>query len=119
MKTTRRAELQQQYKEMKTEAGVYGIRHRASGRLFVASTRNLRSLNGVKLQLSLGVHMNKALQADIKAHGEEAFDIEVLETLEKKPDPFWDEKDALKKLEEKWVTELQPYGERGYHEMKA
>jgi len=30
-------------------------------------------------------------------------------------DGFFDAKDALKKLREKWLDELHPYGEHGYN----
>ena len=40
---------------------------------------------------------------------------EVLETLEQKDDPVFDFRRELKKLEEKWLDKLQPYGERGYN----
>lgn len=33
---------------------------------------------------------------------------------QKEEGPF-DVKEELKKLEEKWMEKLQPYGERGYH----
>lgn len=40
---------------------------------------------------------------------------EVLEVLEKPDDPFFDEKDALKKMQAQWLEKLQPYGDRGYN----
>jgi hypothetical protein len=40
----------------------------------------------------------------------------VLEVLKKKEDGFFDAKDSLKKLEAKWLDQLQPFGERGYNE---
>lgn len=29
--------------------------------------------------------------------------------------PYFNAKEALAKLEEKWIHELQPFGDRGYH----
>lgn len=114
----RREELKQMYKEIKTEAGVYQIKNRINQKTFVASTRNLKTLNGKKFQLQMGGNPVKELQQDWKEYGEEAFDIEVLEVLKKPEEGYFDEADALKKLEEKWLNQLQPYGERGYNKPK-
>lgn len=50
----RRKELVQQYMEMKTEAGIYCIRNTRNGKIFVASTPNLKSLNGRRFELQMG-----------------------------------------------------------------
>ncbi|MCR8630509.1 GIY-YIG nuclease family protein [Paenibacillus radicis (ex Xue et al. 2023)] len=110
----RRKELVQQYKEIKTEAGIYQIKNNINQKILVASTNNLRSLNGKTLMLKLGSHRNQQLQKEWNEFGESAFGIEVLEVLVKK-EGYFDEKDELKKLEEKWLQELQPYGDRGYN----
>ncbi|MDD2619871.1 MAG: GIY-YIG nuclease family protein [Syntrophomonadaceae bacterium] len=111
----RKRELKQTYKEIPIEAGVYQIKNTQNQKIFIASTRNLRTLNGKQTQLKSGFFMNKALNEELKEFGAEAFIIEVLEVLEKKEEPFFDEKDALKKLEAKWLEKLQPFGERGYN----
>ncbi|MFD0679232.1 MULTISPECIES: GIY-YIG nuclease family protein [unclassified Paenibacillus] len=110
----RRKELVQQYKEIKTEAGIYQIKNNINQKILVASTNNLRSLNGKTLMLKLGSHRNQQLQKEWNEFGEAAFMIEVLEVLVKK-EGYFDEKDELKKLEEKWLQELKPYGDRGYN----
>ncbi|CAM3803700.1 GIY-YIG nuclease family protein [Marinicrinis lubricantis] len=111
-----RKEMVQQYLEMKTESGVYQIQNVINQKRFVASSRNLRTLNGVKFQLNFGSHKNHELQQEWTKFGEDAFQIEILETLKKKKDdPFFNEKEELKKLEQKWLDQLKPYGERGYH----
>ncbi|MFD2614348.1 GIY-YIG nuclease family protein [Paenibacillus gansuensis] len=114
----RRKELQEQYKEIKTEAGIYQIRNTRNGKIFLNTTRNLRSLNGVQMQLNMKTHMNKELQQDLQEFGSEVFDLTVLEVLKESDNPFIDEKDELKKLEDKWLEQLQPYGEKGYHKKK-
>ncbi|CAH0120163.1 MULTISPECIES: GIY-YIG nuclease family protein [unclassified Paenibacillus] len=115
----RKKELQRQYKEMKTEAGVYQIRNTANQKIWVESTPNLRTLNGKLFMLKTGGFPNKALQEDWKQFGEESFVIEILETLKKKEDGYFDLKYELEKLEQKWLDQLQPYGERGYNKPKA
>ncbi|MFD2370259.1 DUF2087 domain-containing protein [Brevibacillus sp. GCM10020057] len=114
----RKQELKQLYKEMKTEAGVYQIRNTQNGKVWIEATRNLKTMNGKQFMLKHGSHPCKALQEDWKQYGEDAFAFEVLEVLEKKNDPYFDEADALEKLENKWLDKLQPYGEKGYNEMK-
>lgn len=112
----RRKELQMQYKEIKTVAGVYQIKNTKNQKVFIASTRNMNSLNGKRFTLQMGTHENKQLQEEWKQYGEAAFVFELLEPLKiEKDDPYFNEKEALGKLEEKWLEEQQPYGERGYN----
>jgi hypothetical protein len=113
----RRKELVEQYKEMKIEAGIFQIRNTMNRKIFIGSSRNLRNLNGKQLELRMGTHRNKMLQNEWNEFGEQAFVIEVLDILEKKDTGYFDEKGALKKLEQKWLDQLQPYEERGYHKL--
>ncbi len=70
--------------------------------------------------MNTGAHMNNDLQRDWSELGENAFAFEVLEVLKPpKDDPFFDAKKELKKLEEKWLNQLQPFGERGYNKQPA
>lgn len=111
----RKKELKQQYKEMKTEGGVYQIRNTKNQKIFIDVTPNLRMINGRIMMLRGGGHKNKQLQEDWNQFGEEAFVFEVLEVLEEKEEGFFDKADELKKLEAKWLEKLQPFGERGYN----
>jgi hypothetical protein len=115
----RKKELKQQYKEITVEAGVYQIKNLKNEKVFIGSTPNLKTLNGTKFMLENDGHSNKELQAEWSQFGKNAFEIEVLEILKKNDeDPYYNEKEELEKMEEKWVKQLQPYGERGYHQMK-
>lgn len=114
----RKEELKQLYKETKVEAGVYQIKNTKNQKVFIGSTRNLKTLNGQQFTLRMGSHINKSLQEEWNEYGEDTFSIEVLEILKEKEDGYFDVKDALKKLEEKWMEKLQPYGDRGYHQLK-
>jgi len=111
----RKKELKEQYRETKIIGGVYQIKNTVNQKIFVESTMNLKTINGKRFQLEMGSHRNKKLQKEWQEFGEEAFAFEVLEILEKKENDFLDPKDALKKLEEKWLDQLQPFGERGYN----
>ncbi|MGQ8873681.1 DUF2087 domain-containing protein [Paenibacillus sp. TSA_86.1] len=111
----RRKELQEQAKEVKTEAGVYQIRNERNGKVYIDSTPNLKTINGQQFMLQMGSHLNRRLQTEWNEYGESAFVIEVLEVLKKDDNPYADSKDALAKCLERWFEKLEPYGERGYH----
>jgi hypothetical protein len=114
----RKLELKRQYKETKIEVGVYQIRNTKNEKILIESTPNLKTINGKLFGLERGSHTNKLLQSEIKEFGGEAFVIEVLEILDIPEDGYFDTKDALKKLKQKWLDKLQPYGERGYNTLK-
>ena len=114
----RKKELKQQYKEIKTEGGVYQIRNKENQKIYVDSLPNLKSMNGRLMMLRAGRHKNRELQEDFNKYGEEAFVFEVLEVLEEKEEGFFDRAEELKNLEAKWINKLQPFGERGYNRPK-
>ncbi|MFJ7975632.1 GIY-YIG nuclease family protein [Peribacillus sp. JNUCC 23] len=115
----RKKELKQLYKETPIEAGIYQIKNSKNEKIFIGSTRNFKTLNGVKFTLETGTHNNKVLQEEWTQFGNSAFSIDILETLKKKDDPYFNEKEALLELENKWLEHLQPYGERGYNSKKS
>lgn len=115
----RKKELKQLYKETPIEAGIYQIKNTKNEKIFIASTRNFKTLNGIKFQLETGTHSNKALQEEWNQLGKDVFSINILETLKKKDDPYFNEKEVLLELENKWLEHLQPYGERGYNKKKS
>jgi excinuclease UvrABC nuclease subunit len=114
----RKKEMKQLYKEIPIEAGIYQIKNTENEKIFIGSTRNFKTLNGLKFSLEAGTLMNKELQEDWRQFGKDAFSIDILETLKKKDDPYINEKEALLELENKWLEQLQPYGERGYNKKK-
>lgn len=111
----RKKELKQRYKETPKAAGVYQIKNNKKQKIFIKSTMDLKTMNGQQFQLEFGSHQNKLLQAEWKKFGKEAFTFEVLEVLKRQENETLDAKDALKKLEEKWINKLSPFGERGYN----
>lgn len=114
----RKKQLKQLYKETPVKGGIYKITNKQNGKLFIGATRNFKTINGVKFSLENKSHINKELMEDWATYGKDAFDFEILETLEKKDTPYFNEKEELANLEEKWLTELQPYDEKGYHSRK-
>lgn len=117
----RKKELKQMYKETPIEGGVFQIKNNISGKIFIGSTRNFKTINGLKFSLEAGSAPLTALelQKDWSHYGANAFSIDKLETLKKKDDPYFNEKEALQELEEKWRDQLQPYGEKGYNKRKS
>lgn len=111
----RKQELKELSKEIKTLSGIFQIKNTRNEKIFIESSRNLKTMNGQQFQLEMGSHPNKVLQREWNEFGKEAFAFEVLEVLEKKEGVYLDEKDALKKLKDKWLERLQPFGERGYN----
>ncbi|MBY0098236.1 GIY-YIG nuclease family protein [Mesobacillus maritimus] len=112
----RKKELKQQFKETTVEAGVYQIMNTINQKRLIGSTKNFKTLNGIKFMLATNSYTtNKELQKEWNQYGKDAFTIEILEKLKKTDDPYFNEKEALLALEEKWLETLQPYGERGYN----
>lgn len=114
----RKKELKQLYKETAVKAGIYQIENQENGKKFIGSTKNLKTLNGVKFMLENDTHLNKELQSDWKLFGKEAFEFKVLEELKEQTDPMANPKKELERLEEKWLNELEPYDGQGYNSKK-
>ena len=109
--------LTREYKETKRPMGVYQIRNTANGKLLVGASVDLPSmLNRHRAELRMGGHRNRALQEEWAEFGPDAFEFEVLDTLtppEGRPD--YNPADDLKALEQLWLDNLSPFGERGYN----
>ena len=108
-------ELRRQFEEVPIEAGVYEVKNTENQKSFIGKTPNLKTLNGMKHILNMGANNNKELQADWNQFGQEAFTFTILEVLEKSEDPSFNEKKALGQLEGKWLSDKQPFGQRGYN----
>ncbi|MEN6326763.1 MAG: hypothetical protein ABFD18_11235 [Syntrophomonas sp.] len=59
----------------------------------------MKTLNRKLFQLKSGVYPNQQLVEELQQYGSDALVIEVLEVLEKPEPPFFEEKDALEKLQ--------------------
>lgn len=115
---SRKEELKQMAKEIKIEGGVFQIRNNRNGKILLESTRNFKTMNGHEFSLRMGSFKNKELQQEWNEYGADAFSFEILEKLKKKETGYFDEKEELRKLKDKWLRELQPYGEKGYNSPK-
>ena len=114
MKT--RKDIHREYKERVIPAGIYQVKNTVNGRILLESSLNLDGpLNRHKFMLKIGSHTNKALQKDWDDFGSDKFVFEILEVVNVKDDPNFNLKDELTLLEQIWLEELQPFGERGYN----
>lgn len=109
-------EFKREYKERKKQAGVFQVKNTANGKILLGSSLNLEGpLNAHKFMLTIGSHRNKALQQEWNEYGPEKFVFEILEVVKVKDDPHFNLNDELTLLEQIWLEELQPFGERGYN----
>ncbi|MFB0842248.1 GIY-YIG nuclease family protein [Paenibacillus oleatilyticus] len=114
MDKSKRKELLEEFKQIKTYMGIIQITNKVSGKIYVDSYPNLKNKwMTIKMQLDMGRFANLELQKDWKELGAEAFTYEVLE--EQKTDDVTDMKWELKMMEKPWLEKLQPYGDRGYN----
>ncbi|MFJ7934694.1 DUF2087 domain-containing protein [Sporosarcina sp. NPDC096371] len=111
-------ELKLKAKEEKTRYGIFQIKNVANGKLFVGSTPNFKTLNGLKFSLNNGVSTQKELQADWNDYGKEQFEFVELVVVDEKDWQGISKKKILEKLLEKWLEELRPFGENGYNGSK-
>src|ERR1044071_3912792 len=111
-----RKQLIREYKESQRPMGVYRVYCSVNAKSLVGTSTDLPSmLNRQQSQLRMGGHPNKMLQSDWNEHGAEAFEFEVLDTLEAPAREGYDPKADLRTLEEMWLDKLRPYGEGGYN----
>jgi len=108
-----RKDLIREYKETPRTMGVFRVRNTGSGRSIVASSRDVHSvLNRHRAQLRMGGHPDKQLQKEWDALGADAFEFEILDTLEPKEEAGYDPADELSELEALWVEKLAAEGQR-------
>jgi len=112
-------ELIKRYKQTIQPMGVYQIKNKKNGKIYIGCTKNLPGkLNSHKFQLKNGLHLNKEIQKDFNEIGEEGFSFDILDHLKPKEDLDYDYTEELKTLEEMWIEKLQPFNEKGYNKIK-
>lgn len=111
-------ELKEEYKQMKFQMGVFLIKNRVNGKVFIGNSTDLKAVwFAQKLKLNVGMHPNNDLQKDWNEFGEENFEYKILEILEDKNE-LTDYRKELKTLEELIIGQVQPFGDKGYHIVK-
>jgi len=102
----RRAAIQG-YKERKVPVGIFAVRCVATGQAWVGASRNLEQQpNRIWFSLRLGGCRNPGLQAAYGAHGEAAFAVEVLETIDTESVSPYELANRLKDRDAHWRAQL-------------
>lgn len=108
--------LKEEYKRMIPPMGVFMIKNKNSGLVFLGSSLNLKSvLDKHKMLLSANMHMNSRLQRDWNESGADAFEFAIAETLEPKDDPDYNYSEDLSILEMLWIDKYRPIDEKLYN----
>jgi hypothetical protein len=99
--------LKREYLETRTRAGVYAIRHLASGRLLVAGSKDAQAaLNRHLFELRMKMHRQRQLQRDWAEHGEAGFVFEVLDRVTPRDEADFDPGRELETLTAMWREQL-------------
>ena len=111
-----RAEIKRAYKEMPRQADIFRVKNLKNGKILLGSSTNLHDpLNKHRFMLSIGRHLNVALQEDWNRLGPDAFTFDILEEVKPSQDPHFDLDDELTLLEQIWIEKLGLPGERSYN----
>jgi hypothetical protein len=96
-----------------TDAGVYAIRNRITGRAYVSGDLDVELVLGYdRAALNTKQHRNSALQADWDWYGEKNFSFEVVAKIRAQADR---NHGKLLQLVELWRDQLHSYGATGYN----
>jgi hypothetical protein len=119
-KESKRADLKRIYKQNTPDMGIYQIKNRVNGRIYINSSTNLDGTRNSRLfQLKMGkIVFSRELQKDVTEFGADCFEFSILDVLAK-PEPGDNVERLLAALELHWLEKLQPFGERGYNSAKA
>lgn len=89
-------------------AGIYQIKNTRNGKLLIGASVSVDGrLAAHRYLLRLGKHTNLLLQIEWNRQGGEGFSFQVIERCPQ---------EDLDRLEKHWVTELKPFGDRGYNQ---
>ena len=106
MNSSRKAAIQE-FKQRKTDRGIFAVRCHITGSVWVDSGMDLRAAeNRIWASLRLGdVHTDKSLTTEFQTHGREAFTFETLEKLAEDVAEM-SIRDLLKEKKLHWLKEL-------------
>jgi hypothetical protein len=104
----RKKELKEQYKQMKTEMGIFIVQNKINNKYLLVPTQNLKGMiNRVRFQLNSGGHPNRELQAEWNEFREDSFEIKILETLDyDKDESKTDYSEELEIMKIMWTEKL-------------
>jgi hypothetical protein len=105
-----RKEAVRKFKERKSLLGAYAVRCTVTGHVWVGVSKNLDATkNGSWFTLRNGSHREKSLQDEWNAHGESAFQYEILVGLDEEVHPL-EVDDLLKEQKKIWIEQLGAQG---------
>jgi hypothetical protein len=109
MNKERQAELKLAYKLNPPAMGIFVIKHIASGKAMIGSSRNVDGiLNRHRFNLNFGKHPIRALQEDWRKFGESGFVFDVLEVVKQRDDPAFDGDAELQQALLRWQQSYPP-----------
>ena len=116
----RKKQLKQEYQQRIPSIGVFQIRNTNNEKILLVAGKDLRALiNRHRFQLQKSGHPNKALQEDWQRLGENTFAFEIIEEVTPPAGVSFDMRRELETMENLWLAELKPFGERGYNQPKV
>lgn len=112
----RKKELKEEYKQMKTDMGIYIIESKINNKYYLETTQNLKGkINSSKFQLNMGSFRNYELQKDWKEYKESNFEIRVLENLSyDKDESKTDYSEELEIMKILWEEKLSKENKKPY-----
>lgn len=114
MKTKK--ELKEDYKQIKFVIGVFQITNMVNNKIYIEGSSNVKARwNRYITQLNFGSHPIIDLQNDWKVYGEEKFKFEILAEIKQDDVEEKDYTSELKGLENLYLEDLKPFGEKGYN----
>jgi hypothetical protein len=115
-----RAEIKRLYKQSRPAMGVYQLRNRVNGKIYVDCSKNLEGSRTSRLfELRMGkIVFNREMQRDLSEHGADSFEFSVLDVLAN-PEPGENIDRLLMALKLQWQDKLQPFEERGYNSLRG
>lgn len=105
------AKFKTDWTQYKNVWGIYCIRNTANNKRYIGSAVNLQErIQQHRYELLKGIHFNNHLQRSWEKHGEDVFEIEILETIENI------EYETLLKIEENYIIQYNTIDENfGYN----
>jgi hypothetical protein len=109
-------ELIKEYKMNPPQMGIFRIKNKMNHKIYLIASENLpATYNRFPETFVIGNYFIRDLQKDFDQFGQDAFEYDTLDVLERKEDPSYDYTDDLNELLKLWIDKLQPFDDKGYH----
>lgn len=110
MDKQKKKELQNIYKERKITGGICAVKNTANGKMLLSAVANLQGYkNRFEFSKMTDGCLDKRIEKDWNEYGKDAFELEVLEELDKKEVQTSKEfSEDIETLKEIWLEKLDP-----------